>query len=616
MVARPACTGVDSVDRTTMTTPETSLRSLIGMDFGPYRLMRRLGVGGMAEAYEAIRRGRSGFTQRVCLKLVLPFFVEDPDFLQLFEREARLAATLRHSNIVGVIDFGEIDGRSYMALELVDGPDLRILLDQQPGKRLSPELVSLLGLELARALEHAHQPRAASPYEGTEAAAHGIVHRDLSPSNVLISMQGEVMLTDFGVAKAMSGASRKQSAVKGKIPYMSPEQLRAEPLDGRADLFALGVVLYEALAGERPYEGPHDPATIMLILEGDRPRLSTLAPEAPKGLCEMIDSLVDPDPDQRPESAEALIELLDDFAPTPRTRRKLARIAAGTKRATVDAAADISSIQGTEPTESHPEPLNEDTGVKPAGSTPRSSEARAAKTDPPATSDAGMGTEAASVAEPAEQATEPVPLVGGATPLPSRWTRRDRTKVIVGTLLALVGLLGGGVAWWQAGQQSEVDSPPAVEAATEGATRTAEQVSAREAEASKPTRPDAEPRDATPQPQAVETVKAVEANAAPATEPTASPAAAASPTPVEDAPKAKAPKAAPAPVEPAQLTVIVFPWGKVWLNGKLLGSAPIRNRTLRPGRYKVSVGQQAPTQSELVRLRPRQRKSLKFDLTQ
>lgn len=228
----------------------------LGQDFGPYKLIRRLGVGGMAETYEAIRSGPSDFTQRVCLKVVLPFYRDREDFRELFEREARLAAKLRHRNIVGVIDFGEIDGVTYMALELVDGVDLGTMLDSRPSRRLSPEYVTLIGYELASALEHAHDPRREGSSD--DPADNAIIHRDVSPTNVLISKRGEILLTDFGVAKAITGTWRQQSAVKGKVPYMSPEQLRAERLDGRSDLFALGVVLYEALAGERPFQGEHE----------------------------------------------------------------------------------------------------------------------------------------------------------------------------------------------------------------------------------------------------------------------------------------------------------------------------------------------------------------------
>ncbi len=220
-----------------------------GREFGPYTIVRRLGIGGMAETFEAIRHGTEGFAQRVCLKLALPFLREDKAFVQLFQREARLAAKLRHGNIVGVLDYGSVDGTPYMALELVDGVDLQRLLEGK--QRLSAEHVALIAIELAKGLSHAHDP----PLDLGDSSSQigGIVHRDLSPSNVMLSQQGEVLLTDFGVAKAISGASRHQSAVKGKVPYMSPEQLRNDPLDGRSDLFSLGVVLYECLSGSRPY---------------------------------------------------------------------------------------------------------------------------------------------------------------------------------------------------------------------------------------------------------------------------------------------------------------------------------------------------------------------------
>lgn len=174
-----------------MVSPETSLKDLIGEQFGPYRLVRRLGIGGMAETFEAIRSGPGGFEQRVCLKLVLPFFHQDENFIELFHREAKLAARLRHSNIVGVIDFGEVNGRSYMALELVDGCDLRTLLDAQDRRRLPPEQVALIGLDLASALEHAHNPVSGEAARESDSHARGIVHRDISPSNVLISRHGD-----------------------------------------------------------------------------------------------------------------------------------------------------------------------------------------------------------------------------------------------------------------------------------------------------------------------------------------------------------------------------------------------------------------------------------------
>ena len=299
---------------------------LTGSKFGPYRIVRRLGVGGMAETFEAVRSGPGEFSQRVCLKLALPFLREDPEFVRLFQREARLAAKLRHGNIVGVLDYGSVDDTPYMALELVDGVDLARLLEAQ--RRLAFEHAALLAVELAKGLSHAHTPPSSAGLDDSNGQLQGIVHRDLSPSNVMLSHQGEVMLTDFGVAKAMSGASRLQSAVKGKVPYMSPEQLRNEALDGRADLFSLGVVLFETLSGRRPFDGGNDPATIMRILEGDHVPLAELARGAPERFCEVVDRLLEPERDDRPSSAAELIEQLDEFAPSPRVQTKLGEMVA------------------------------------------------------------------------------------------------------------------------------------------------------------------------------------------------------------------------------------------------------------------------------------------------
>jgi serine/threonine-protein kinase len=278
-------------------------------EFGPYRLIRRLGVGGMAETFEATRRGASGFEQRVCLKRVLPAFGEDEDLVSRFQREARLAAKLRHTNIVGVIDVGEVDGAQYMALELVDGVDLRSLLRSSPEQRLSPEVVVLLALDLAYALEHAHDT---------------LVHRDISPSNVLLDRSGEAKLADFGVAKSLDNAKVTASRnARGKIPYMAPEQMRGESVDGRADLFSLGVVMFEALAGARPFDGAHDVETMQRILDGRRRTLEELAPATPLALQEIVERLIASDRAQRFQSASELLEALADLVPPPNVRRAL-----------------------------------------------------------------------------------------------------------------------------------------------------------------------------------------------------------------------------------------------------------------------------------------------------
>lgn len=510
-------------------------------EFGPYTVVRRLGVGGMAETYEAIRKGPGDFTQRVCLKLVLPFFRGRADFLTLFEREAHLAAKLRHSNVVGVIDFGEVDGITYIALELVDGTDLATLLDAQPGSRISPAHAALVGHDIAAALEHAHDPRRHGSADGV--AENPIIHRDLSPSNVLVSRRGEILLTDFGVAKAITGTARQQSAVKGKVPYMSPEQLRSEAIDGRADLFALGVVLYESLGGQRPFQGDHDPATIMQILTGDRPPLVEVAPETPPGLAEVVEQLLEPDRDARPESATKVVELLDPYVPSPLERRGLGQLVADLKESQ-SYTPPYTPASGTASTEASGERSPADSGVSPTS---------------------------ASLAATAESAAPP------AQP-------ESRTSRRLGVVGVVVLALAAAIGLWL--DRAEDVPRPATSAVEE--ERDAEESAAPTVD---------RPPSAVPGPSAVPSAT--------------SPAVAESPgEPPKDAqPVVEGPR-------PARVSVAVFPWGDVWIDGKPRGRAPVRNVPLSPGRHKVSAGQGEPWKTQVVRLKEGQRRSIQFDLSE
>jgi hypothetical protein len=468
--------------------------------------------------------------------------------LTLFKREARLAAKLRHSNVVGVIDFGEIDGVTYIALELVDGADLATLLDAQPGTRISPEHVALVGHDIAAALEHAHDPRRDGSAD--DPADNAIIHRDLSPSNVLVSRRGEILLTDFGVAKAITGTARQQSAVKGKVPYMSPEQLRSETLDGRADLFALGVVLYESLAGHRPFQGDHDPATIMQILNGDRRPLLEVASETPPGFAEVIEQLLEPDRDARPESASALLEMLDPYVPSPRERRRLGK-AVSALRTSTPPLAPQTPVSGSGPTEASGEPNRAESGVAPTGSSPAS-------------------------AERAE-----------ASPAPRPEPAKSSRRVWLAGVVALVIAAAAGLWVNRAEDALRPATSPVVE---EQPAPVVDPAPSPVAEPS-PTRA----ADTTPAPET-----------AAAEEPSGEPQAAvrADPEPVAEAPK------------PGRLSVAVFPWGDVWINGKPRGRAPVRNVVLPPGRHKVSAGQGEPSKTRIVRLKEGQRRNVQFDLSE
>ena len=287
--------------------------------FGKYSLERRLGVGGMAETFVARRDGPGGIAQHVCLKRVLPAFNGDKSFRDQFQREARLAARLRHSNIVGTIDYGSVGEVQYMALELVEGLDLRALLSAQPNNRLPLEQAVLIAFDVAHALEYAHAPR-----ESDE----GIVHRDVTPSNILLSIDGAVKLADFGVAKALGTATAMTATgvMKGKMPYMPPEQMKGGAIDGRVDLFSVGVMLYESLAGRRPFTGAHDVEVMTKIISGDRPNLRELAPDVPVALEAVVHALIATEVEERTSDASTLIDQLAPFVPPPSARERLAAL--------------------------------------------------------------------------------------------------------------------------------------------------------------------------------------------------------------------------------------------------------------------------------------------------
>jgi eukaryotic-like serine/threonine-protein kinase len=293
-------------------TCETALRAAIlrtvstPQYIGPYEVVRPLGMGGMAETFEGIRRGLAGFEQRVCIKRVLPVFASEPRFVDMFLDEARLLAHLRHARITQVYDFGEADGTYYMAIELVEGTDLEGLLRSltREGRAFPVDVLVYVLAELLSALSYAH---------GLEVNGQplALVHRDISPSNVLVSKHGEVKLTDFGIAKSRQRSHRtKTGHTRGKLAYMSPEQLRGDELDGRSDLFAVGVVAYELMAGRHPFDTDTDLGLIQNIVSGTRIPLTELVPSVPPRLAALVDALLAVKPDERPANAEQALALL------------------------------------------------------------------------------------------------------------------------------------------------------------------------------------------------------------------------------------------------------------------------------------------------------------------
>jgi serine/threonine protein kinase len=219
---------------------------------GRYRLIRQIARGGMGEVWEAMASGEGGFVRRVAIKRLISGHGEDPTQARMFLDEARIASQLHHANIVSILDYGVVEGQPYQVLEYVDGADAERLRERgaEAGEPLSAAHALHLCTEVAHALQYAH--------EASDAAGKplGIVHRDVSPSNILVSWTGDVKLADFGIALARDRQERTQAGLtKGKPAYMSPEQLTRGELDGRSDLFALGCVLHALLTGHSPLAG-------------------------------------------------------------------------------------------------------------------------------------------------------------------------------------------------------------------------------------------------------------------------------------------------------------------------------------------------------------------------
>ncbi|HEY4186411.1 MAG TPA: protein kinase, partial [Polyangia bacterium] len=249
-----------------------------GQRLGKYILGEPIARGGMAEVWAARVEGPQGFVKSLALKFILESFTGDSDLERLFVNEARLAAQLQHANLVGVYDFdkmsaegGRDTGRYYIAMERVDGHDLRRLLQNlyKRGRLLPLELALHIAGEVLKGLRYVHERR-----DRDTQKPMGLVHRDVSPHNILIGMGGEVKLSDFGIAKAMTQSLGTQAGmIRGKLAYASPEQLRSDPLDHRTDQFALGVTLWEALAGRRLFEGGAEMEIIGKVLRCHVPLL-------------------------------------------------------------------------------------------------------------------------------------------------------------------------------------------------------------------------------------------------------------------------------------------------------------------------------------------------------
>jgi eukaryotic-like serine/threonine-protein kinase len=287
-----------------MVSPSSAVDSRVG----PYCLGERLGAGGMAEVYIAYGNDQSG--RRFAIKRILPQLARDTRFVAMFCDEARICAALDHPNIVKVVDFGEHDGELFMAMEYVDGTSCARLLRTVAarGKRVPLEVAVYVARQVLSALTYAHE---ATDDRGR---ALGIVHRDVSPGNILVSRLGEVKLSDFGIVRSEFIARRTYPGeLKGKIGYMSPEQVVGADVDARSDLFALGIVLAELLLTRPLFPGRSEMEILTRIYEADLRVLDHHADELPSKMVDILRFVLSRRTQDRPASARALTERIDAF---------------------------------------------------------------------------------------------------------------------------------------------------------------------------------------------------------------------------------------------------------------------------------------------------------------
>jgi serine/threonine protein kinase len=526
---------------------------------GKYKLVKLIASGGMAEVYLARQAGAAGFEKLVCLKRILPHLARDKQFVDMFLNEARLAAQLDHPNIVSIFDLGEANGNYFIAMEFIDGPSLRAVHKRAAERNELlpiPEIVKIISMA-AGGLQYAHD------LTDAQGKPLGLVHRDISPDNILVHRNGSAKVVDFGIAKAAnsSGATRT-GTLKGKVAYMPPEQLRGEQLDRRTDVFALGVVLYELLAGRRPWEGDSEVALIGQIMTQDPAPLAELRPEVPEELVGLVNRALAKDRSERFQSChelqaefEALLVSMGQTITTSRVSdfvKAYGPESIGTGNAAADEATGL-AMQQLE---------NEMNGT-------------------------GTGAAPALVKgqrRPQERDSRTMHMAEA----PARPKKSGLLYGVVG-FVAVIAVAGGVGAYLLLGKDEPVDAPVAVERANVVDTpsappKTAEQPHEPAAVARVAQAPAEEPARAN-QPAAKRPPRKV----AQAPEPTP-----AEPGPVvivKEAPKPAEPPPPPKPTITAkgELVLLIRPWAKVEVDGREVGVTPLDPIALAAGDHQVRL---------------------------
>ena len=559
---------------------------------GKFRLLRLLGKGAMGEVWLADEEGPRGFRRRVAVKRLLTAGEIDEYATESFVAEAQVIARLDHPNIVRLVELGSFDGALFLVLDFVDGAALDKILKGGP---LSAPLVAYLGREIARALQAVH---ALCDDAGTN---YGVVHRDVTPSNILLARSGRVLLTDFGVARISGlGGDRTEAGVfKGKLPYMPPEQARGEPFDGRADLFSLAITLFEALIGRRIRKAETQTQLILQVANDPVPRVRAAFPSAPPILAMAIDRATATDPEDRfahaGELAAHLDEALRSFGPGAEQSAReeiLQRIGAiaAPPAPTVVAmgTAALTMAHGRRPEWSVP--LGSPVAMSPSTGTGQSATAPA----PPPRSPNAIWTNATSEDTRSHRIEDPPTFVqttgtgriGSASvtaaPPPPRVS--SRTVILIGALTTLITLLAGTLVIVLVPRKAAV--APQVEAASASASASA--------------------------PAGSSSASASTSTSTPVPEPEPVALASAEPSSRAVAPRNGGNEAA----GPGTLQVVALPWASVSVDGRSVGTTPIAAISLPAGPHSVVLqnSELGVTRSSSVVVRSGKLTTLKVNL--
>lgn len=557
---------------------------------GKYQLVSKLATGGMAEVFLARAEGPMGFEKTLVLKRILPHLAEDPAFVGMFFTEARVAAQLNHPHIVQIFDFGQADGTYYLAMEYIDGPDLRTLSARasETGVQLPPAFCAKVVSAACEGLAFAHD------FVDAASGKHlGLIHRDISTDNLLLTRQGTLKVVDFGIAKASNQSHKtKTGLIKGKIAYMPVEQLQGQQLDRRADVYALGVVLYELLTGQYPFEATTDVSMMQAILFEPLVPASSRRPDLPPGLVPILDKALAKVREQRYPDCIAFQADLERFIhSTGQTvgardlaqwvERLCPKSSAGVKPNPTNKGEDIGfsatamSPQRTPASGTHPGTMAAPRDAEP-GSPTDNTRFRTALSHP-----AGQGTEPRLEPTLISQSRTGLPAVDPGKEDVAFGIRQSRSRLgmVVGGLVLLAA--GSGVVLFRSNTESPAPTPPApMQAAPTPPAQPQPVVAAPPSPPSSP--PVAEPVAPPSETQPVEATGAVAAQVAepagekPAPEPTPQEATDAQPA------RRKA-------HQKARLEFRIRPFATVFLDGKALGQTPFAPVQVPVGTHTVRL---------------------------